>query len=172
MNEVRLSFKFSHNWQFIHLLQVSVLISFTLIYLHDIHADIFLSCKYQLSCLNLLLSFIGERSKNIAADCGEGDDTITLIKRRSKSNLKLDVFPSVTAAVEDIEAKSDKSTGSNHISLSRNGSCNTKELVQMVRTASLSRIIADRSNSADMSANSSIRKKADEEVIQVFRSYR
>ena len=129
-------------------------------------------------CLIALFVFTGERSNNLSTDIGdgdkEGDDTITLIKRRSKSNLKMDMFPSVSAAVEDIESKSDKSGASNNISLLRNGSCNAKELVQMVRSASLSRMdgIAGRSNSADMSASSSNRKKADEEVIQVFRSYR
>ena len=88
--------------------------------------------------------------------------------------MKIDIFSSVSAAVDDIESKTDKNNGSNVISVSRNGSCNTTELVQMVRTASLSRMegIAGRSSSADMSYNCSHRKKVDEDVIQVFRSYR
>ena len=60
----------------------------------------------------------------------------------------------------------------NGISASRNGSLNTTELIQAVRSASLTNI--DKKHSKlNVSDNTKIsRKKTDENVIQVFRSYR
>ena len=99
----------------------------------------------------------------------EEEEVVTSIKRTTNIRHNKDVKEAVRSiGMEKIKDQ----TVNNGISVSRNGSCNTTELIQAVRSASLTNI--DKKNSdANLSDKPKIsRKKTDENVIQVFRSYR
>ena len=97
------------------------------------------------------------------------EEVVTSLKRTINIRHNKDVKEAVrTIGMEKINDQ----TVNNGISVSRNSSCNTTELIQAVRSASTSNL--DRKHSdTNLSENSKIsRKKTDENVIQVFRSYR
>ena len=99
----------------------------------------------------------------------EEEEVVTSIKRTTNIRHNKDVKEAVRSiGMEKIKDQ----TVNNGISVSRNSSCNTTELIQAVRSASLTNIDKKHSD-ANLSDKPKIsRKKTDENVIQVFRSYR
>ena len=97
------------------------------------------------------------------------EEPVTSLKRTINIRHNKDVKEAVrTIGMEKIKDQ----TVNNGISVSRNSSCNTTELIQAVRSASTSNLDKKHSDT-NLSENSQIsRKKTDENVIQVFRSYR
>ena len=97
------------------------------------------------------------------------EEVVTSLKRTINIRHNKDVKEAVrTIGMEKIKDQ----TVNNGISVSRNSSCNTTELIQAVRSASTSNLDKKHSDT-NVSENSKIsRKKTDENVIQVFRSYR
>jgi hypothetical protein len=89
-------------------------------------------------------------------------------------NIRHDV--AVKEAVRSVGANGvkspDKSPQSGGISVSRNSSSNTTDLIEAVKSVSQSRIMKRNSGSNIDTESPKERKKIDQNVIQVFRSYR
>jgi hypothetical protein len=99
-------------------------------------------------------------------------EEVTVLKRTI--NIRHDV--AVKEAVRSVGANGvkspDKTPQSGGISVSRNSSSNTTDLIEAVKSASQSRIMKRNSGSNTDPDSPKERKKIDHNVIQVFRSYR
>ena len=99
-------------------------------------------------------------------------EEVTVLKRTI--NIRHDV--AVKEAVRSVGANGvktpDKTPQSGGISVSRNSSSNTTDLIEAVKSANQCRAKKRRSGSDVGTDSPKERKKIDEDVIQVFRSYR
>ena len=99
-------------------------------------------------------------------------EEVTVLKRTI--NIRHDV--AVKEAVRSVGANGvktpDKTPQSGGISVSRNSSSNTTDLIEAVKSANQCRAKKRRSGSDVGTDSPKERKKIDENVIQVFRSYR
>jgi hypothetical protein len=155
---------------------------FTYFFIDSIYLLVLNNCNVCLLFNIILLYFIftGKNSPPKTVETINGNDPavevpeieeeeVTSLKRTINIRHNKDVKEAVrTIGMEKIKDQ----PVNNGISVSRNSSCNTTELVQAVRSASTSNL--DRKHSdTNLSESSKIsRKKTDENVIQVFRSYR
>ena len=102
----------------------------------------------------------------------EKEEEVTSLKRSINIRHNKDVKEAVRSiGMEKIKDQT-VNNGNNGISVSRNSSCNTTELIQAVRSASLTNIDKKHSDASLSDRPKISRKKTDENVIQVFRSYR
>lgn len=100
------------------------------------------------------------------------EEEVTSLKRTINIRHNKDVKEAVRSiGMEKIKDQT-VNNGNNGISVSRNSSCNTTELIQAVRSASLTNIDKKHSDASLSDKPKISRKKTDENVIQVFRSYR